>query len=253
MPMCGIAGIVAPDLAPADRLGLVRGMVERLRHRGPSGEAVWDDGECALGIARLAIVAPNQPASVLANERGDVRGVVNGEFYNYQALLDELRGRGHNIVDGPDTALLPHLYEERGADFPVAIDGMFAVALWDQGTQTLLLARDRAGEKPLFFAQSPGRFAFASEPAALVSLPWVKREPAAGALARYLLHGYFRAERFGVRGPSAAPGRSYADAAGTASGSSAATGGPGTACARAGPACPPARLRRVPARRSPLR
>ena len=189
--MCGIAGIVAPDLSPAERLGLVRGMVERLRHRGPSGEAVWDDGVCALGIARLAIVAPNQPASVLANARGDVRGVVNGEFYNYRALLDDLRGRGHSVVDGPDTALLPHLYEERGTDFPVAIDGMFAVALWDQRTQTLLLARDRAGEKPLFIAQSPGRFAFASEPAALVMLPWIRREPAAGALARYLLHGYF--------------------------------------------------------------
>lgn len=189
--MCGIAGLVAPDLSPEERLRLVRGMVARLRHRGPSGDAVWDDGECALGIARLAIVAPNQPASVLANERGDIRGVVNGEFYNHQSLLRELRARGHSIADGPDTALLPHLYEERGAAFPEAIDGMFAVALWDQGSRTLVLARDRAGEKPLFIARVPGRFAFASEPGALVALPWVAREPAAGALARYLLHGYF--------------------------------------------------------------
>ena len=189
--MCGIAGIVAPDMAPAERIGLVRGMVARLRHRGPSGEATWDDGECALGIARLAIVAPNQPASVLANERGDVRGVVNGEFYNHLALLAELRARGHDVATGPDTALLPHLYEDRGADFPHAIDGMFAVALWDQRARMLVLARDRAGEKPLFIAHAPGRFAFASEPGALVALPWISREPAAGPLARYLLHGYF--------------------------------------------------------------
>ncbi len=189
--MCGIAGIVAPGLSAAERLGLVRGMVARLRHRGPSGEATWDDGECALGIARLAIVAPNQPASVLVNETDDVHGVVNGEFYNHQALLHDLRRGGHEIADGPDTALLPHLYEERGLEFPKAIDGMFAVALWDQRSRTLVLARDRAGEKPLFYAQAPGRFAFASEPGALVALPWVSREPAAGALARYLLHGYF--------------------------------------------------------------
>ena len=98
--MCGIAGIVAPELPPSERLALVRAMVARLRHRGPSGEAIWDDGECALGIARLAIVAPNQPASVLANERGDVRGVVNGEIYNHLALLGELRARGHDIAAG---------------------------------------------------------------------------------------------------------------------------------------------------------
>jgi asparagine synthase (glutamine-hydrolysing) len=190
--MCGIAGLVAPDLSPSERINLVRGMVGRLRHRGPSGEATWDDGECALGIARLAIVAPNQPASVFANESGDVRSVVNGEFYNHHALFEELRARGHEVASGgADTALLPHLYEDRGADFALAIDGMFAIALWDQRTRTLLLSRDRAGEKPLFIAEAPGRFAFASEPGALVALPWVSRAPAASALARYLMHGYF--------------------------------------------------------------
>jgi len=189
--MCGIAGIVAPDLAPHERLALVREMVHRLRHRGPSGEAVWDGGACALGIARLAIVAPNQPARVLASESGDVTGVVNGEVYNHEELLLALRGRGHEVPDGPDTAVLPHLYEERGEDFPAALDGMFAVALWDRASRSLTLARDRAGEKPLFVAHAPGRFAFASEPGALLALPWVSRDPAPAALARYLVHGAF--------------------------------------------------------------
>ncbi len=189
--MCGIAGLVAPDLAPHERLELVGRMVRRMRHRGPSGEALWDGGACALGIARLAIVAPNQPARVLESETGDVVGVANGELYNHHELLDGLRSRGHVVPDGPDTATLPHLYEERGDGFATALDGMFAVALWDRTRHTLTLARDRAGEKPLFVARRGSRLAFASEPGALVELPWIAREPDAAALARYLVHGYF--------------------------------------------------------------
>ena len=198
--MCGIAGLVAPNLPGAERLELVRGMVARLRHRGPSGEALWDGGDCALGIARLAIVAPREPARVLESETGDVVGVANGELYNHRVLERGLLARGHRFTPGPDTALLPHLYEERGQDFPEALDGMFAVALWDRTTRTLTLARDRAGEKPLFVAGLPGDlgsgrgFAFASEPAALLTLPWVSRDPSPDALARYLVHGCFAGE-----------------------------------------------------------
>ncbi len=192
--MCGIAGLIAPDLSSPERLLFVRGMIARLGHRGPSGEALWDGGTCALGIARLAIVAPNQRARVLESETGDVIGVANGELYNHEALATELRSRGHERLEGPDTALLPHLYEERGADFPEVLDGMFAVALWDRSVEQLTLARDRAGEKPLFVTQAGGRFAFASEPGALASLPWVSRDPSPSAIARYLVHGFFAGE-----------------------------------------------------------
>lgn len=198
--MCGIAGLIAPDLSSAERLEWVRRMVLRLRHRGPSGEAIWDGGECALGIARLAIVAPGQRARVLENETGDVVGVANGEIYNHVELLRALRERAHTVPDGPDTALLPHLFEERGDAFPAALDGMFAVALWNRATRTLTLARDRAGEKPLFVAQSGRRFAFASEPGALAILPWVSRDPSPGSLARYLVHGYFAGADSAFRG-----------------------------------------------------
>lgn len=189
--MCGIAGLVAADLSPPERLELVRAMVHRLRHRGPSGEALWDGGECAMGIARLAIVAPNQPARVLENETGDIVGVANGELYNHRELEAGLLSRGHDFVPGPDTALLPHLYEERNHEFPEALDGMFAVALWDRTTRSLTLARDRAGEKPLFVSAHGRRFAFASEPGALLVLPWIARTPAAAALSRFLVHGAF--------------------------------------------------------------
>ncbi|MBI5709824.1 MAG: asparagine synthase (glutamine-hydrolyzing) [Candidatus Eisenbacteria bacterium] len=189
--MCGIAGLWAPGMAPHERLSLVDGMLARMRHRGPDGAAAWDGDGTAIGITRLAIVAPTVPARVYSSESGRIHAVVNGEIYNYQALLASLRARGHDVERGPDTTVVPHLYEEDGADFPVRLDGMFAVALWDAERRRLVLVRDRAGEKPLFYTVAPGRFAFASEPGALAALPWVSREPAAGALARYLAHGFF--------------------------------------------------------------
>ncbi|HYM80493.1 MAG TPA: asparagine synthase (glutamine-hydrolyzing) [Candidatus Limnocylindria bacterium] len=189
--MCGIAGLWAPRLDAPDRVALVAAMVERIRHRGPSGTAVWDGNGVALGLARLAIVEPNMAARVLSNEEGTVRAVVNGEIYNHAALRLSLRARGHVVADGPDTTVVPHLYEESGAAFPVPLDGMFAVALWDWRAGRLLLARDRAGEKPLFYASSDYGFAFASEPGALAALPGVSRDPNPESLARYLVHGFF--------------------------------------------------------------
>jgi len=192
--MCGIAGLWAPGLDPAERLGLVTQMVARLRHRGPSGTAVWDGEGIALGIARLAIVARRAPASVLANEDDTLRTVVNGEIYNHTPLRDALRRRGHEVADGPDTAVIPHVFEEEGPRFPVRLDGQFAVALWDRRARRLTLARDRAGEKPLFVARHARGFAFASEPAALAALPWITRDAAPDALARYLAHGFLAGE-----------------------------------------------------------
>jgi asparagine synthase (glutamine-hydrolysing) len=193
--MCGIAGLWAPDLAPEERLTLVEGMLACQRHRGPDGTAVWQGDGLTLGLTRLAIVAPQEPTRVYCSEDGGLHTVVNGEIYNHLELAALLAARGHRLEPGPDTVVVPHLYEEHGLDFPAHLDGMFAVALWDVAARRLVLARDRAGEKPLFYtADLPahrGRFAFASEPGALAGLPWVSREPAAGALARYLAHGFF--------------------------------------------------------------
>jgi asparagine synthase (glutamine-hydrolysing) len=180
-------------------------MVDRVRHRGPSGVALWSGDGLALGLARLAIVGPDQPAHVAANERGTIHAVVNGEVYNHGELLGDLRARGHEVPDDPDTAVLPHLYEELGAAFPSRIEGMFAVALWDAQARRLTLARDRAGEKPLFIAESRHGIAFASEPAALLALPWISRDPDPAALARYLVHGFFAGDDTGFLGIRALP------------------------------------------------
>ncbi|HVP14302.1 MAG TPA: asparagine synthase (glutamine-hydrolyzing) [Terriglobales bacterium] len=193
--MCGIAGLWAPDLAPAEQRALVERMLGCMRHRGPDGVALWQGDGLTLGLTRLASVAPEEPTHVYASERGREHAVVNGEIYNHLELAARLAARGHTLEPGPDTVVVPHLYEEHGLEFPVHLDGMFAVALWDVTAQRLVLARDRAGEKPLFYtADEPrhrGRFAFASEPRALIGLPWIAREPWPGALARYLAHGFF--------------------------------------------------------------
>ena len=195
--MCGIAGLWAPRLDGPERLARVNEMVERLRHRGPSGAALWDGDGIALGLARLAIVAPNQPARVATDERGAIHAVINGEVYNHAILRAELLAKGHDVPEGPDTAVIPHLYEEQGPAFPVSLEGMFAVAIWDGTARRLLLARDRAGEKPLFVATAPGMIAFASEVAALLALPWVSADPDPEALSRYLLHGFFAGDETG--------------------------------------------------------
>jgi asparagine synthase (glutamine-hydrolysing) len=189
--MCGIAGLWAPLIGASERQSLVEGMLNRLAHRGPDGAAIWSGDGITLGLARLAIVAPDHPVSVSANATGTIAAVANGEIYNHREIRETLAAKGHPMGSGPDTAALPSLYEELGMDFPAHLDGMFAIAIWDGRRERLVLARDRAGEKPLFIAAMPGRFAFASEPAALLGLPWIPRDPSPAAIARYLAHGFF--------------------------------------------------------------
>src|SRR5437879_983089 len=189
--MCGIAGLWAPGLPFEERKALVESMLGALAHRGPDGVASWSDETVTLGLTRLAIVAPEAPVRVLANETARIHAVVNGEIYNYRALAAALAAKGHDVPAGPDTGVIVHLYEELGPEFPVEMDGMFAAAIWDARRRRLILARDRAGEKPLFTNRTPDRFAFASEPAALLRLPWVSRDPSPESLARYLVHGFF--------------------------------------------------------------
>jgi asparagine synthase (glutamine-hydrolysing) len=189
--MCGIAGIWSPLIAREERERHMQRMLARLKHRGPSGMAMWSDGEITLGFTRLAIVAPDTRAEVTAGEGGRVRAVMNGEIYNHLLLRGALRVEGHALPGLTDTQVVPALYQRDGLEFPKRLDGMFAIAVWDADAKRLVLTRDRAGEKPLFIARVPGGWAFASEPAALAHLPWVSGEPAADALSRYLMHGFF--------------------------------------------------------------
>lgn len=188
--MCGIAGFVRGDGGPADRDILSR-MTARIAHRGPDGDGLFVDGPVALGHRRLAIIDPAGGAQPLGNEDGSVQVTYNGELYNELELRPWLEARGHRYRTSTDTESLVHLYEELGADFVRELNGMFALALWDAPRQRLVLARDRMGQKPLFYAETPaGGLVFGSEPKALLEHPDVPRALDPEGLARYLFYEY---------------------------------------------------------------
>jgi asparagine synthase (glutamine-hydrolysing) len=190
--MCGICGELTFDGAPVSAETIVS-MRDRLEHRGPDDKGVFvsDDRRVGLGFRRLAIidVSPlgNQP---MANEDGTVRVAYNGEIYNFQALRSRLVANGHTFRSQSDTEVLVHLYEDVGPDFVREIDGMFAISLWDARRGWLLLARDRAGKKPLFFYRDRQRIVFGSEIKALFAHPDVPIQMDESRVAPYLTFGY---------------------------------------------------------------
>lgn len=191
--MCGIAGVVTlgPN-APAPTPEAVRGMAEALRHRGPDGRAIWGSpsGRCVLGHARLKVIDLETGDQPMRNEDGSVQAVFNGEIYNFQALRAELEAAGHRFRTRSDTEVIVHGFEEWGQDLPSHLDGMFALAVWDEPNRALFLARDRAGQKPLFWTRVGDRLAFASEIKALRTLDWVETRIDPTRLPYYLSFGY---------------------------------------------------------------
>src|SRR5690606_19855864 len=174
-PMCGIAGILSLDGRPAPP-EQVRAMCGAIVHRGPDDEGYYVDAEIAMGMRRLSILDLDGGHQPMSNEDGSVWAVFNGEIYNYRELRRQLESRGHVLRTAGDTETLVHLYEEHGADFVPWLRGMFALAIWDRRRRTLLLARDRLGIKPLFYAQRGGLLYFASEVKALLQSPAVDRQ-----------------------------------------------------------------------------
>lgn len=175
-------------------------MRARIRHRGPDQGSTDAFGSCVLGHQRLQVVDPELGYQPVANERGDVVAVFNGELYNFPELRRELAARGHEVRGRGDTPVIPHLYEEYGLRFVEHLDGMFAIALWDANADRLVLARDRLGKKPLVWTRlADGAVAFASEVKALLALPGIKREPDLAALDAYLALQYVPGERTGFR------------------------------------------------------
>ncbi len=153
-------------------------MVRALRHRGPDGEGVRSWPGATLVHTRLSILDLSaNGVQPIANRRETVWCVFNGEIYNHRELRRELEARGHVFRGRSDSEVLPYLYEEEGPEFVSRLRGMFAVAIYDTRTHTLLLARDRFGIKPLFYAASPDRLAFASEINALLRLPGIDNRP----------------------------------------------------------------------------
>lgn len=193
--MCGICGIFNTALAPLDHREAITGMSESLAHRGPDSEGTFEKPYLAFAVRRLSIIdlqTGNQP---LSNESGDVTLIYNGEIYNYHELRKDLIDRGHRFKTHSDGEVIAHLYEELGEGCLAKLNGMFALALWDEARQRLLLARDRAGEKPLYFWQRGNTLVFASEIKALLKFPEVGRAIDPAAVAQYMYYGYVPAPR----------------------------------------------------------
>lgn len=160
--MCGIAGLVGRQDELVDA-ATVRQMCATIVHRGPDDEGVRASGPVGLGMRRLSIIDLSGGHQPIHNEDETVWVVFNGEIYNFPELREGLERRGHQFYTHSDTEVIVHLYEELGANCISKLRGMFAIALYDERRQTLLLARDRLGKKPLYYAQKNGRFYFGSE------------------------------------------------------------------------------------------
>jgi asparagine synthase (glutamine-hydrolysing) len=192
--MCGIAGfadLTASASRPleSDR-SRIKAMCDVMRHRGPDDEGLLVEPGVSLGMRRLSIIDLSTGNQPIHNEDQTIRVVFNGEIYNYRELRHELEARGHRFYTASDTETIVHGYEEWGERVFSKLRGMFGIAVWDGGTRTLLVARDRAGIKPLYYAQAAGRLFFGSEAKCLLVNPEVDRRLDAAAVDHYLAYQY---------------------------------------------------------------
>lgn len=179
--MCGIAGRFGPGRGES-----IVPMVRTLAHRGPDDEHVVSGRDYAIGARRLSILDLKTGRQPLSNETGMIWAAQNGELYNFPDLRVRLLERGHALRTRCDTELLPHLYEEYQADLVEQIDGMFAIAIWDDERKVGLLARDRSGKKPLYYYLDGSTLYFASETKALLRVPGFERRINYEALHHFL-------------------------------------------------------------------
>ena len=189
--MCGIAGLLYFDPEREVSAPLLDRMTDVLEHRGPDGRGTHRDGPLGLGHRRLAIIDLSEDAAQpMANEDQTVWVVLNGEIYNFQALRKELEAKGHTFHSHSDTEVLVHLYEEEGDALVERLRGMFAFAIWDAKRRRLLLARDRFGQKPLYYRLDEQGLHFASEIKGILQDPDVERRPDLRGIHAYLTYGY---------------------------------------------------------------
>lgn len=211
--MCGIAGIIDKSSERCAREEIVGRMVRALGHRGPDEHGVCSIGDATFGVARLSIVdrtGAHQPMTLEAAGRHAMIAY-NGEVYNYPDLRAALTREQVQLRTQGDTEVVLASHLRRGPSAVEDLDGMFAYAVWDEAGEELLLARDRLGIKPLFYAQADGALVFASEPKALFCHPRLARRPDHSAILEYFLHGsafasgYVTGERSFFAGVRAVP------------------------------------------------
>jgi asparagine synthase (glutamine-hydrolysing) len=210
--MCGLAvSLLARDTtAPPDLAARLERMTAALRHRGPDDRGTWVSSRAALGHRRLAIIdlsaAGHQP---MATDGGSVQVAFNGEIYNFRELRAELERKGCDFVSASDTEVILHGWQRWGRGVFARLRGMFAIALWDARAGELVLARDRVGKKPLYYAWCDGTFLFGSEHKALLAWPGMQREPDLEAIHHYLSLQYVPAPWSAFRGIRKVPKASY--------------------------------------------
>lgn len=187
--MCGIAGIVQYDCERIDT-GLVRQMIQVIRHRGPDGEGVIAEPSVALGHVRLSILDLEGSPQPMTNQLEDssLWIVYNGEIYNFQQIREDLISKGHIFHSKGDTEVLIHLYQEYSEKMLDYLNGMFAFAIWDKKKQELFLARDRMGIKPLYYSWAGDCFLFASEPKAILQHPQVSSRADPESIWHYMTY-----------------------------------------------------------------
>ena len=204
--MCGIAGwINLENNRLPNSEAVLHSMCERMKHRGPDSEGLWTDETVALGMRRLSVIDLHTGEQPVYSEDKSIVVMMNGELYNYREVRASLEKRGHKFVTSSDTEILPHLYEEYGEAMLDEINGMFAFALWDKRKQKLLIARDKFGEKPLYYGVFDGKLIFASELKVLLANSSVKAEINLDSLRQYLSFDYVPAPNSIYKGISKLP------------------------------------------------
>ena len=189
--MCGITGVLHFTPGRVADEAVLATMTERLAHRGPDGSGHYLEGPLGLGHRRLSIIdLSDDGRQPMSNEDGSIWVVLNGEIYEHARLRDELIGKGHTFRSHTDTEVLVHLYEEEGEAMLARLRGMFAFALWDGRTGRLLLARDRFGQKPLYYQLDQRGLRFSSTLMSLLADPEVPRAPDPLGIHLYLNYGY---------------------------------------------------------------
>ena len=181
--MCGICGRYSENGVDQHDLRL---MLQSIAHRGPDDEGIYLDGCIGLANRRLSIIDLPGGKQPISNENGSVWVVYNGEIYNHRQLRDVLLEKGHTFRTNSDTEVIVHLYEELGEHFVEQLRGMFAIAIWDAQHQKLLLARDRLGQKPVYYAYNGREFIFASEPKAILAANQQPRQMDLTSVHHYL-------------------------------------------------------------------
>jgi len=193
--MCGITGIFEFDRREPFPDELIHRMNETIVHRGPDDEGIFSGPGVGMGFRRLSIIDLSTGHQPISNEDGSIWVMLNGEIYNYPELRAELEGKGHQFATHSDTETIVHLYEELGEGCFARLRGMFAVAIWDSRKRTMLLARDRVGKKPLFYAANSNRIVFGSELKVLLAADGLSREIDHQALSDYFSLGYVPAPK----------------------------------------------------------